>query len=81
MNLLRDSAQLQTHLRLYDNLVDTRHAILRLRPNQRQNWVALAVAHRLAGNPGEARKVLEHYQRTLKVRFLFTCRAPAHSFV
>ncbi|KAF8180397.1 NMDA receptor-regulated protein 1-domain-containing protein [Pholiota molesta] len=66
MNLLRDSAQLQTHLRLYDNLVDTRHAILRLRPNQRQNWVALAVAHRLAGNPGEARKVLEHYQRTLK---------------
>ncbi|KAF8970163.1 NMDA receptor-regulated protein 1-domain-containing protein [Flammula alnicola] len=66
MNLLRDSAQLQTHLRLFDTLVDTRHTIVKLRPNQRQNWVALAVAHHLNGNPVEARKVLEHYQRSLK---------------
>ncbi|KAH9477761.1 N-terminal acetyltransferase A complex auxiliary subunit NAA15 [Psilocybe cubensis] len=66
MNLLRDSAQLQTHLRLYESLVDTRHAILKLRPNQRQNWVALALAHHLNGNPQEARMVLEHYQRSLK---------------
>ena len=67
MNLLRDSAQLQTQLRLYENLVDTRHTILKLRPNLRQNWVALAVAHHLNGNPLEAKKVLEHYQRSLKV--------------
>ncbi|KDR72571.1 hypothetical protein GALMADRAFT_252705 [Galerina marginata CBS 339.88] len=66
MNLLRDSAQLQTQLRLFDNLVDTRHNILKLRPNQRQNWIALAVAHHLNGNPMEARMVLEHYQRSLK---------------
>ncbi|KAF9482671.1 N-terminal acetyltransferase A, auxiliary subunit [Pholiota conissans] len=66
MNLLRDSAQLQTHMRLYDGLVETRHTILKLRPNQRQNWIALAVAHRLAGNPEEARNILEHYQRSLK---------------
>ena len=69
MNLLRDSAQLQTHLRLFDTLVDTRHTILILRPNQRQNWVGLAVAQRLAGRPEEARKVMEHYQRSLKVCF------------
>lgn len=78
MNLLKDSAQLQTQLRLYENLVDTRHSILRLRPNQRQNWVALAVAHDLNGNPREARMVLEHYQRSLKVSAscpsaFFTC--------
>ncbi|CAA7268350.1 unnamed protein product [Cyclocybe aegerita] len=66
MNLLRDSAQLQTHLRLFENLVDTRHTILRLRPNLRQNWVALAVAHHLNGQLAEARKVLEHYLRSLK---------------
>ncbi|KAJ3502625.1 hypothetical protein NLJ89_g8800 [Agrocybe chaxingu] len=66
MNLLRDSAQLQTHLRLFENLVDTRHTILRLRPNLRQNWVALAVAHHLNGQFAEARKVLEHYLRSLK---------------
>lgn len=67
MNLLRDSAQLQMQLRLYESLVDTRHLILRLRPNARQNWVALAVAHHLNGNPEEARKILEHYQKSLKV--------------
>ncbi|KIM42317.1 hypothetical protein M413DRAFT_444742 [Hebeloma cylindrosporum] len=66
MNLLRDSAQLQTQLRLFELLVDTRHTILRLRPNQRQNWIGLAVAHHLNGHPAEARKVLEHYQRSLK---------------
>src|SRR5688572_11731708 len=67
MNLLRDSTQLQTHLRMFDHLVNTRHTILRLKPNPRQNWVALAVAHHLNGNLPEARKILEHYLRSLKV--------------
>lgn len=67
MNLLRDSAQLQTQLRLFENLVDTRYTILKLRPNLRQNWVALAVAYHLSGNLLEAKKILEHYQRSLKV--------------
>lgn len=66
MNLLRDSAQLQTQLRLFENLVETRHTILKLRPNLRQNWVALAVAHHLNGNLLEAKKILDHYQRSLK---------------
>ncbi len=66
MNLLRDSAQLQTHLRLFENAVETRHTILRLRPNQRQNWMALAVAHHLNGNMEEAKLVLESYFRSLK---------------
>ncbi|KAF8156996.1 NMDA receptor-regulated protein 1-domain-containing protein [Crassisporium funariophilum] len=66
MNLLRDSAQLQTQLRLFDNLVDTRHTILKLRPNQRQNWVALALAHHLNGNLLEAKMIMDHYLRSLK---------------
>jgi peptide alpha-N-acetyltransferase len=78
MNLLRDSAQLQTQLRHFELLVDTRNTILRLRPNQRQNWVGLAVAHHLNGNLAVAKKVLEHYLRTLKVRssvdFLFSLK-------
>ena len=68
MNLLRDSAQLQTQLRLFENLVDTRHTILKLRPGQRQNWVGLAVAHHLNGNTAEAKKILDHYHSSLKVR-------------
>ncbi|KAJ3799767.1 NMDA receptor-regulated protein 1-domain-containing protein [Lentinula aff. detonsa] len=66
MNLLRDVAQLQTQLRLYDGLVETRYMLLRLRPTARQNWVALAVAYHLSGNLAEAKKVLVEYEKTLK---------------
>ncbi|KAJ3878416.1 NMDA receptor-regulated protein 1-domain-containing protein [Lentinula edodes] len=66
MNLLRDVAQLQTQLRLYDSLVETRYMLLRLRPTARQNWIALAVAYHLSGNLAEATKVLVEYEKTLK---------------
>jgi len=69
MNLLKDSAQIQTHLRMYEALVETRSTILRLRPTFRGNWVALAVALVLAERWEEARKVIEHYLSTLKVPF------------
>jgi hypothetical protein len=67
LNILRDSAHLQTQLRLFEALVETRHTLLRLRPNLRQNWVALAVAYHLNGEVDEARKVLERYESILKV--------------
>lgn len=66
MNILRDAASLQCQLRLFDGLVETRHTILRLRPNLRQNWVSLAVAYYLNGSPDEALRVLESYEGTLK---------------
>ena len=68
MNILRDAAHLQTQLRLYDGLVDTRFLLLKLRPNLRQNWIGLALAYHLNGNLAEAWKVLEQYQHSLKVR-------------
>ena len=67
LNILRDAAHLQTQLRIYDALVDTRHTLLKLRPALRQNWVALAVAHHLNGNLIETKNVLEQYERVLKV--------------
>ncbi|KAL0958131.1 hypothetical protein HGRIS_000299 [Hohenbuehelia grisea] len=66
INILRDSAHLQTHLRAFDQLVDTRTSLIRLRPAVRHHWIGLAVAHHLNGNPIEAHKVLEHYESTLK---------------
>ena len=66
-NILRDAAHIQTQLRLYDALLDTRHFLLRLRPNLRQNWIGLAVTYYLNGNLDEAKKVLEAYEKTLKV--------------
>jgi len=72
MNILRDGAHLQTQLRLYDGLVDTRFLLLKLRPNLRQNWIGLALAYHLNGNIPEARRVLEHYGRSLKVHTTVT---------
>jgi N-alpha-acetyltransferase 15/16, NatA auxiliary subunit len=46
--------------------VDTRYTLLRLRPNLRQSWVALSVAHYLNKNLPEAKRILEHYIHTLK---------------
>ncbi|KAA1473007.1 N-terminal acetyltransferase A, auxiliary subunit [Dentipellis sp. KUC8613] len=66
INILRDAAHLQTQLRQYEHLVETRHTLLQLRPSLRQNWMALAVAYHLNGNLPEAKKVLEQYERTLK---------------
>ncbi|EKM56495.1 uncharacterized protein PHACADRAFT_253657 [Phanerochaete carnosa HHB-10118-sp] len=66
MNILRDAAHLQTQLRQYDGLVETRHTLLRLRPNLRSNWLGLAVAYHLNGQSGEAKKVLDHYEVSLK---------------
>ncbi|KZT68345.1 N-terminal acetyltransferase A, auxiliary subunit [Daedalea quercina L-15889] len=66
LNILRDSAHLQTQLRLYDGLVDTRHTLLRLRPTLRQSWIGLVVAYHLNGNLDEARKILEQYEAVLK---------------
>jgi N-alpha-acetyltransferase 15/16, NatA auxiliary subunit len=72
MNILRDAASLQAQLRIYDGLVDSRHTLLRLRPQLRGNWVALAVAYHLNGNLVEAENVLEKYEAMLKVGFIVT---------
>ena len=68
LNILRDAAHLQTQLRLYDGLVDTRFLLLKLRPNLRQSWIGLALAYHLNGNLAEAKNVLEQYEHSLKVR-------------
>jgi peptide alpha-N-acetyltransferase len=66
-NLLRDAASLQIQLRVFDGLVDSRHNLTRLRPNLRSNWIGLAVAYHLNGDLAEAKRVMEHYFRILKV--------------
>jgi hypothetical protein len=87
MNILRDAAHLQTQLRLYDGLIDTRFLLLKLRPNLRQNWIGLALAYHLNGNLAEARRVLEQYERSLKVRgatvvpsCLLVCLSPVRTY-
>ncbi|KAF2706645.1 N-alpha-acetyltransferas-like protein 15 [Pleomassaria siparia CBS 279.74] len=65
-NILRDLALLQAQMRDYEGYVDSRSKMLNQRPQLRQNWTALAVAHHLSGNYKSAEHILNTYEETLK---------------
>jgi hypothetical protein len=46
--------------------VETRQAMLQAKPNNRNNWITLAVAHHLQANYDVAVRVLEAYEGTLE---------------
>lgn len=62
----RDLAILQIQIRDYAGYVQSRTAMLQARPQLRQSWTALAIAHHLSGNAEEAERVLTTYEGTLK---------------
>lgn len=62
----RDLAILQIQMRDYQGYIQSRTAMLQARPQLRQSWTALAIAHHLSGNPAEAENVLNTYEETLK---------------
>ncbi|CAK7229787.1 hypothetical protein SEUCBS140593_007364 [Sporothrix eucalyptigena] len=62
----RDLAILQIQMRDYAGYVQSRHAMLLARPQPRQNWTGLAIAHHLDGNLVEAERILTTYEETLK---------------
>lgn len=62
----RDLAFLQIQMRDYTGYIQSRTAMLKARPQLRQNWTALAVAHHLSGDLQEAEKILTMYEETLK---------------
>lgn len=62
----RDLALLQAQMRDYQGYIQSRTAMLQARPQVRQNWSALAIAHHLAGDLAQAEKVLTSYEESLK---------------
>ncbi|KAI0006452.1 N-terminal acetyltransferase A, auxiliary subunit [Xylariaceae sp. FL0662B] len=62
----RDLAFLQIQMRDYQGYIQSRTAMLQARPQLRQNWTALAVAHHLSGDLAQAEKVLTTYEDSLK---------------
>ncbi|KAG4303848.1 hypothetical protein PORY_002736 [Pneumocystis oryctolagi] len=70
LQILRDLALLQTHKRLFIQLVNTRNTLLQLNPKQRQNWTAYALANDLKGDFIVAEKALTTYENTSKDLFL-----------
>ncbi|KAG5519500.1 hypothetical protein PMAC_002128 [Pneumocystis sp. 'macacae'] len=70
LQILRDLALLQTHKRLFVQLVNTRNTLLQLNPKLRQNWTAYALANDLKGDIITAEKILTTYENTSKDIFL-----------
>ncbi|KAI1320538.1 N-alpha-acetyltransferase 16, NatA auxiliary subunit [Mortierella claussenii] len=66
IQILRDLSLLQMQMRTLDGYIDTRLQLLELRPQNRQYWVALAIAYQLQGKPELGVKVLTAYEETLK---------------
>lgn len=62
----RDLAVLQIQMRDYQGYVQSRLAMLQARPQLRQSWTGLAIAHHLAGNLSDAESILKTYEETLK---------------
>jgi len=66
VQIQKDLALLQVHMRDYAGYVQSRNQMLQARPQIRQNWTALAVALQLSGDLEKAEDVLTRYEETLK---------------
>ncbi|KAI0146476.1 tetratricopeptide [Pestalotiopsis sp. NC0098] len=66
VQIQRDLAFLQVQMRDYQGYIQSRSSMLQARPQLRQNWTALAVAHHLAGELEQAEKILTTYEESLK---------------
>ncbi len=64
----RDLAILQVQMRDYQGYLQSRLAMLQARPQLRQNWTGLAIAHHLSGNLQEAENILTTYEDTLRTQ-------------
>ena len=52
-------------MRDFDGFVETRRRILTEKPQNKTHWMAFAVANYLAGNLGEASRIIDQYQSSV----------------
>ena len=64
LQILRDLSLLQIQMRDLPGFVNTRRQLLTLRPAQRTNWIAFAVAHHLVKNHDMCLQVIQAYEKT-----------------
>ncbi|KAI9505128.1 hypothetical protein GGI25_000366 [Coemansia spiralis] len=66
VSILRELAQLQTQIRQYDRLVETRARIVKLDGNNTPSyWLGLAVAHQLTGRYDLALRIISTHENTV----------------
>ncbi|KAI9322854.1 NMDA receptor-regulated protein 1-domain-containing protein [Dichotomocladium elegans] len=66
INILRDFALLQTQMRHYDQLIETRTQLLQQKPTNPAFWIGLAIAYQLTNKPETAITVLTSHEESLK---------------
>ncbi|KAJ2964315.1 hypothetical protein NQZ79_g861 [Umbelopsis isabellina] len=66
MQILRDFALLQTQMRHYDALIETRTQMLQQKPTNPPFWVGLAIAYQLVGKYDLAIQTLEAHESALR---------------
>jgi len=67
LQILRDNSTLSLHLRNYPLHLANRITLLQLRPNERRNWITLALGFAIKGEPDRAEEVLEGLSKMVKV--------------
>ncbi|CDH51176.1 n-alpha-acetyltransferase auxiliary subunit-like [Lichtheimia corymbifera JMRC:FSU:9682] len=65
-HILRDHALLQTQLRHYDQLIETRAQLLQQKPTYPPFWIGLAIAYQLGGKIDNALTVLKSQEESVK---------------
>lgn len=66
LTVLRDLANLQIQMRDLPGFLETRQALIELKPTNAQSWISLALAHHLLGNHEVAATIIESYEGTVK---------------
>ncbi|GAQ88611.1 N-terminal acetyltransferase [Klebsormidium nitens] len=64
--ILRDLANLQVQLRDTAGFVETRRELLTTKPNNKNNWLAFAIAQHLSGRQHVAVEIITAYEKTVE---------------
>ncbi|KAJ8901283.1 hypothetical protein NDN08_007132 [Rhodosorus marinus] len=65
VQILRDLALLQIQTRHFEGFISTRRTLLTLKPGQKNNWIAFALANHVLKNYAEAVKIIDTYSATI----------------
>uniref|UniRef100_A0A7S2ZBR2 Uncharacterized protein n=1 Tax=Rhodosorus marinus TaxID=101924 RepID=A0A7S2ZBR2_9RHOD len=65
VQILRDLALLQIQTRHFEGFISTRRTLLTLKPGQKNNWIAFALANHVLKNYAEAAKIIDTYSATV----------------
>lgn len=62
LNIIRDYSLLLVQMRNFEQYVNIRHQLLKIKPNNKMYWLGLAVAYHLNQQPKMALKIIDAFQ-------------------